>query len=328
VSNRPFSETAIVTKASEKFKLHKLTFWSFSALQMAKSLMNQLGRRICIPVLIAVFVLSANTCVAAADDYSTRSASQLIDDLPQIDSESLAIADYAMYGTFLANDAAISLKLSVFGVPSSRIPAQIRELVRRGPLALPELIKHLDDRRPTKWEVGNKPGYSLSQIPRDAYWWTDFSDEYDPRSSRPSDEKPRTGKMPMMKEFQGRYTMKVADVCYTLIGQIVNRRLVGVHAQPSAGLMVNSPTESPALAEEVRKDWGKADAEELRQSLLADVRATTHSEKWYTKNFNNSALERLRLYFPDTYNALEGDDLKKKMQFEEDEVKRASSQEN
>jgi hypothetical protein len=58
------------------------------------------------------------------------------------------------------------------------------------------------------------------------------------------------------------------------------------------------------------------------------VRATTHSEKWYTKNFNNSALERLRLYFPDTYNALEGDDLKKKMQFEEDEVKRASSQEN
>jgi len=280
--------------------------------------MNQLVRRICIPVLIAVFVLSANTYAATADDYSTRSASQLIDDLPQIDSESLAIADYAMYGTFLPNDAAISLKLSAFGVPSSRIPAQIRELVRRGPLALPELIKHLDDRRPTKWEVGNKPGYNLSQIPRDAYWWTDFSDEYDPRSRRPSDEKPETGKLPMMKEFQGRYTMKVADICYTLIGQIVNRRLVGVHAAPTAGLMVNSPIEVPVLAEKTRNDWKKADAEDLRASLLADLRGTE-------RRFHDSALERLRLYYPDTYNSLEGDDLKRKEQFEKDEAKRESS---
>ncbi len=281
--------------------------------------MKQLGRRIWVPSLLAVFVVSTAISAAAADDYSKKSVSQLIDDLTQIDSEALGIADYAMYGTFLANDAAISLKLSAFGVPSSRIPPQMRELVRRGPLALPELIKHLDDRRPTKWEVGNKPGYSPSQIPRDAYWWTDFSDEYDPRSSRPSDErlheKLGTGKGPMMKEFEGRYAMKVADICYTLIGQIVNRRLVGVHAQPSAGLMVNSPIEAPVLAEEVRNDWGKADAEELRASLLADLRATE-------QRFHNSALERLRLYFPDAYNALEGDDLKKKKQFEEDEAKR------
>jgi len=269
-------------------------------------------------------------CAEAADDYSKKSVSQLIDDLTQIDSEALGIANYAMYRTFLANDAAISLKLSAFGVPSSRIPPQMRELVRRGPLALPELIKHLDDRRPTKWEVGNRPGYSLSQIPQDAYWWTDFSDEYDPRSSRPSDEtlneNPGTGKMPMMKEFQGRYTMKVADICYTLIGQIVNRRLVAVHAQPSAGLMVNSPIEVPALAEEVRNDWGKAGAEGLRASLLADLRATTSSEKGYTQRFNNSALDRLRLYFPETYNALEGDDLKRKERFEEEEAKRESSE--
>jgi hypothetical protein len=287
-------------------------------------MMSQLARRIWIPILVIVFFLSANVLAATDDDYSKKSASQLIDDLTQIDSEALHIAGYAMYGTFLANDTAISLKLSEFGVPSSRIPSQIRELVRRGPLALPELIKHLDDRRPTKWEVGNKPGYSPSQIPRDAYWWTDFSDEYDPRSRRPSDEKPETGKMLMMKEFQGRYTMKVADLCYTLIGQIVSRRLVAVHGAPSAGLMVNSPIEVPALAEEMRKDWGKADAEELRASLLADLRATTHAEKSYTQRFNNSALERLRLYFPDTYNALEGDDLKKKEQFEQDEAKRQS----
>jgi hypothetical protein len=292
--------------------------------------MKQLGRRIWVPSLLAVFVVSTAISAAAADDYSKKSVSQLIDDLTQIDSEALGIADYAMYGTFLANEAAISLKLSAFGVPSSRIPPQMRELVRRGPLALPELIKHLDDRRPTKWEVGNKPGYSPSQVPRDAYWWTDFSDEYDPRSRRPSDErlheKPGTGKGPMMKEFEGRYAMKVADICYTLIGQIVNRHLVAVHAAPTAGLMVNSPIETPAIAEEVRNDWGRADAEELRASLLADLRATASSEKGYTQRFNNSALERLRLYFPETYNALEGDDLKRKEKFEEEEARRESAQ--
>jgi hypothetical protein len=293
-------------------------------------MMKQPGHRIWIPAFIAVLALCTNIRAATSDDYSKKSVSQLIDDLTQIDGEALRITNAAMYGRFLANDAAISRQMGVFGVPPSRIPPQMRELVHRGPVALAELIKHLDDHRPTQWEVGNRPGYSLSQIPRDAYWWTVFSDEYDPRSSRPSDEKlnekPGTGKVPMMKEFEGRYTVKVADLCYTLIGQIVNRHLVAVHAAPTAGLMVNSPIETPALAEEVRNDWGKADPEVLLASLLADLRATTSSEKGYTQRFNNSALERLRLYFPDTYNALEGDDLKKKRQFEEDEVKQGAAQ--
>ena len=278
--------------------------------------MKQLERRTWIPAFVALFALSANISAAAADDYSKKSVAQLIDDLTQIDTQALETASAAMYSRFLANDGAISSLMGVWGVPPSRIPPQMRELVRRGPLALPELIKHLDDRRPTKLEVGNKPGYSTSQIGADAFWWTDFSDEYDPRSRPPSGEKPETP-MPMMKEFQGRYAVKVADICYTLIGQIVNRRLVAAHGQPSAGLMVNSPIEVPALAEEVRNDWGNADAEELRASLLADLRATNHS---------NSALERLRLYFPETYNALEGDDLKKKKQFEGAEAKRDSPQ--
>jgi len=289
-------------------------------------MMKQLVRRIWIPAFIAVLAFSSNLSAAAADDYSKKSVAQLIDDLTQIDSSAPGIDSAAVYSGFLANERSISFQVGVLGVPPPKLPPQMRELVRRGPLALPELIKHLDDRRPTKFEVGNKDDGHSHQVGVDAFWWTDFSDEYDPRSRRPSNEKMET-KMPMMKEFQGRYTVKVADVCYTLIGQIVNRRLLAVRYQPSAGLMVNSPIEVPALAEEVRNDWGKADAEELRASLLADLRATSQSETYYTQRFNNSALERLRLYFPDTYNGLEGDDLKKKEQFEKDEAKRASSHE-
>jgi hypothetical protein len=285
--------------------------------------MKRIGRQIWISILFVVFALSANITAEAADDYSKKSVLQLIDDLTQIDSQTPGIDSAAVYSGFLANERTISFAMGVLGVPPPRISPQMLELVRRGPLALPELIKHLDDRRPTKLEVGNEDdSKSTHQVGVDAFWWMDFSDEYDPRSHRPSDEKPETWKQPMMNEFTGRYTVKVGDVCYVLIGQIVNRRLLAVRYQPSAGLIINSPIVVPALAEKVRNDWPKADAEELRASLLADLRAVNHSETGYTQRFNRSALERIRLYFPDTYNALEGDDLKKKRQFEEDEVKR------
>jgi len=41
------------------------------------------------------------------------------------------------------------------------------------------------------------------------------------------------------------YTVKVGDVCYAIIGQIVNRSLMAVRYQPSAGLVINSPIEMP-----------------------------------------------------------------------------------
>jgi hypothetical protein len=193
------------------------------------------------------------------------------------------------------------------------------ELVRRGPVALSQLIRHLDDRRPTKLEVGDKP--SGSQVGVDAFMWESFSSEYDHRAPHWFDETDlKHQPMPMERAFTGRYTVKVADVCYVLIGQIVNRRLLSVRYQPSAGLIVNSPIESPILAEKVENDWGNADAETLCHSLLEDIRATNQpkriSRAAYTDRFVNPALERLRFYFPDTYKALEGDDLQKRKAFE------------
>src|SRR6266446_5322149 len=115
---------------------------------------------------------------------------------------------------------------------------QRSELVRRGPVALLELIKHLDDKRTTKLEVGNNP--SGSQVGVDAFMFMYFSDEYDSRVPHLI-----RGPSPMEKDFSGRYTVKVADVCFVLIGQIVNRSLLAVRYQPSGGLVVNSPIEAP-----------------------------------------------------------------------------------
>jgi hypothetical protein len=275
-------------------------------------------------------VLSVNITAADSKDYSKRSVTQLIDDLTQIDSLSPGINSAATYYEgFIADDIPGSFQMGVLPVVRPKVPPQMRELVRRGPLALPELMKHLDDRRPTKLEVGNRDSASSSrQVGVDWFMFSYFSDEYDARLFNEKELGNRPRPMDMQKDFQGRYTVKVGDVCYVLIGQIVNRQLLAVRYQASGGVVVNSPIEVPALAEKVRNDWGHADAEMLKASLLADVRTAIDPQQIdqsaYRTKVIHSALQRLRLYFPDTYNALEGDDLKKRKEFEKQESKRQS----
>jgi len=263
------------------------------------------GAKLGIAKLTAVFLvasaMSAYGIPAVGGDYSRKSVTELIDDLAQIDAQSPGINSAAIYEGFIGDSSPGSFQGGALGVAPPRVPPQMSELVRRGPLALPDLIKHLDDRRPTKLEVGNQP--SGMQVGMDAFMFMYFSDEYDsrvPHSIR--------GPSPMEKKFSGRYTVKVADVCFALIGQIVNRSLLAVRYQPSGGLVVNSPIEAPVLAEKVRKDWGDADAGILRQSLLEDIHATNRPKQitraGYTGRFANFALERLRFYFPDAYGRL------------------------
>jgi hypothetical protein len=274
------------------------------------------------------FALSACVIPAIGADNSKSSVDQLIDDLAQIDSQSPGIDSAAIYEGFIADNSSGSFGMGVLGLAPPQVPPQMSELVRRGPLALQELIKHLDDKRPTKLEVGNKP--SGRQIGVDAFAFMYFGDEYDPREPHWfSDKEWKSGPRPMEKNFEGRYTVKVGDVCYVLIGQIVSRRLLAVRYQPSAGLVVNSPIEAPALVEKVKSDWGSADAEMLKASLLTDIHAA-NQPKWiskaeYTERFVNPALQRLRLYFPDSYAALEGDDLQKRKEFERQEIKQRRS---
>jgi hypothetical protein len=133
------------------------------------------------------------------------------------------------------------------------------------------------------------------------------------------------------QSFSGRYSVKVADLCYVLIGQIVNRQLLPLRYQASAGLVVNSPIQAPVLAEKVRRDWGSADAEALKGSLVDDIHGANHrgteSAASYTESVVNPALARLRFYFPDTYAALKGADLKKRIEFEKHDAERRQTAE-
>src|SRR5580704_12865962 len=172
-----------------------------------------LGFGTCIIGLLAAFIPSYGR--PASSDYSQKTVTQLIDDLTQIDSESPGISFSAIYVGFVAEDTSASAWVGHPGVaPPAEVPPQMRELVRRGPIALRELIKHLDDKRPTKLEVGGSPYVFSGKV---------FGYEYDPRVRdwKPFDT--RRGFRWTAMSFKDTYTVKVGDVCFALLGQIVNR---------------------------------------------------------------------------------------------------------
>jgi len=267
-----------------------------------------------------VILLSALSCGAVsalAQDYTKMSNAELIDSLMQIDKPLPGVYGGGWYEVFLAEDVSGKFTGGVLGLNAPKAPPQARELVRRGPRALRELLNHVDDPRPTKLKLGNREKNEEqskpSQVGVDFFLFSYFSDEYDPRVHEASRRRRET----MDKEFDGRYVVKVGDICFALIGQVVNRGLNAARYQASGGIIVNSPIEAPQLAEWIRRDWGVENEDLLRQSLLADVRMDDkHGKDGYHVMLIDAALHRLRFYYPQDYKTLAGDDLRKRKAFE------------
>ncbi len=256
--------------------------------------------------LLLCLVLSSAALSAQSAEEFHRKTEDLIDSLTTLDSRTVGIDSFGMYSSFMADDTPAEFEGGLLGPPPPSTPPMMRELVRRGPAVLPELMAHLSDQHPTKLQVGNPPTTTPSNS--FSFMWMVYGDEYDRRDR----SKPRVRRSDSFLErpFKGGYTVKVGDVCFALIGQIVNRSLTPVRYQPTAGLIVNSPIETPKLIDEVKKDWGAATSADLQASLLADLRSSTVAA------FDAGALARLRFYYPDVYTGLQGSDLKKKTLFE------------
>ena len=254
--------------------------------------------------------------VAAATDLSTASIEALIDDLTLLEAPAPGLDGTALFIAFMADNWIPRFNGGILGSATPKIPPQMRELVRRGLPALPLLIEHLDDDRPTR----------LSVVIDSIFMWGYFSDEYDPRYGpvprklcNPSCmEKDLKAAPDAASPFKRTYVVRVGDICYVLVGQIVNRDLVAVRYQASGGLIINSPLEAPGLIERVKADWAGLDAPAHEASLLADIR--TLDQVWQF----GPAFARLRFYYPVAYAALRDDDLRKREAFETDEKAHAA----
>lgn len=259
-----------------------------------------------ITLLTASLLLAlALATVATADDLAKMDVEKLIDGLAEIDTPAPGLHGTASVRGFLAEDKPLAFGGGVIGSQAPKTSPHMRELVRRGVVVLPELIEHLGDKRPTKLRVGD-----------DFFLFRYFSDECDPRTLRT--EKPAKRIEPLEKEFRGGYTVRIGDACFSIIGQIVNRRYAAIRYQPTAGLVVNSPIEAPTLIDRVKKHWGKLDADAHKAALITDAE-DVNDDWWYAQ----PALVRLRFYYPADYQRLKAGKLKVRIAELEAEEKEA-----
>ncbi len=237
------------------------------------------------------------------------SVQELIDSLCDTDSVVVGAHPTVFTSAFLAIDDAPQFVGGVLGSEAPQANPSMKRLAQLGLEALPELISHLDDRRPTKLKVGGED-IIMSR-------W--FDEEYDPRHRAATDDAeqallPDVDNM-FERQFENEYVVKVGDLCYVLVGQIVNRNLHAVRYQPTSCLVVNSPIESPSLIKRVKRDWGLLTRQEHIDSLRNDL--MNAEGEWD----GMPALSRLRYYYPEVVEDLHAGALRAKI----DEIEHRSS---
>ena len=139
------------------------------------------------------------------------------------------------------------------------------ELVRLGPKALPILLKALDDQTPTKLVMKHDDGFG-------GMW---FANELRGNPGNDAEQKvlatvPRQ-EFGSPRDAISSYTVKIGDVCFVIVGQIVGRSYQAVRYQPTACIVINSPSHDAKLAQQVRTIWSSPEpAQHLLDSLLLD----------------------------------------------------------
>lgn len=265
-------------------------------------------------LFLAALLLTTALKVDSREAYTKMSNHQLIAQLVNINSETVGIHALSSFDGFIAEknpELEFLGGIIQFGdgtKPNTpKINPIAQELVRRGLSTLPDLIHGLEDKRETKLKVG---GGFLVEF---------FSNEYDPKN-RPEQPKFKDRKEQFeyfIKQFEeeskqevgfrGLYTIKVGDVCYDLIGQIVNRYLIPVRYQPSRIMIVNSPIQRPELIQRVKDDWRNVTPEMHFESLVTDLKQTDY------KQHAIQAIKRLTFYYPEKFAALKQGDLGEKI---------------
>lgn len=122
----------------------------------------------------------------------------------------------------------------------------LRDLVALGPDALPFLLAALDDRTPTGIVV-TSDGFIGGMTFADELWLnTAIPAEAAVQASRPVRRAPTSDK------HIASYTVTIGDVCLVAIGQIVGRAYSVVRYQPTAIIVINSPTRDKDLRSVVK----------------------------------------------------------------------------
>ena len=171
------------------------------------------------------------------------------------------------------------------------------QLVKLGPKALPFLLDSLDDPTPTKLVIRHDSAFGMM--------W--YANELDGNPNNSAEQKV-LAPLPLDRFWKNpgegvpSYMVKIGDVCFVAIGQIVSRKYESVRYQPTACIVLNSPTHDTNIAALVRAIWSSRDpGQNLFDSLMLDfaTRGNLSERGWgVASSLQAGAAMRLLYYYP------------------------------
>ena len=202
----------------------------------------------------------------------------LIDQLTQVDRQDTGYSGSVSGSSFLPLGESQTGTMLLFQKPNDASEA-LKSLVKLGTRALPKLLEHLKDDRPTKIVVRHQGGLGGLFIMQD-------------EEEKKKEDKQKGGFGGGFGTVETQYTVMVGDLCFVAIGQIVNRHYAAVSYVPTAIISVTSVPKSKAVREEVVRLWSNLTPEKHRDSLVRDLLETDDE---YVRN---GASYRLAYYYP------------------------------
>lgn len=225
---------------------------------------------------------SAQGAASATHAANEAGVRRLIDALATISEEGMGYSGAYAGSDFLPYADASQPGMVLLGRPAPAPSGALRSLVELGAPAVPALVACLADARPTRL------------APVQGLEWTGFADEYD--INRRTDAEPPAGAIASGDAGIPRtvpYQVTVGDLCFVALGQIVNRAFNAVRYQASGGMVISSPSRSPALRQLVEAGLRGFSAERHRAGLVRDFREPDGPVR------REGAALRLAFYFPE-----------------------------
>ena len=144
----------------------------------------------------------------------------------------------------------------------------LKSLVALGRAAIPSLLNHLDDNRPTRLVISSYITFA-------------YSDGLSGRVRELDD---------LSRESE--HTVRIGDLCYLALGQIVNKDYAVVRAFGISTCVLLSPPKSPLFCKKIREQWARLTDREHRELLGSDLCSDGPNECL-------GAAYRLQFYYPD-----------------------------
>ena len=152
-----------------------------------------------------------------------------------------------------------------------------KEIVSRGRNIIPNLLHHMNDSKKSKLKI---------DIIGNALRLTQFKVEYEYKELKLKYQNEKINEI-----NSASYCITVGDLCFFLLGQIVNRDYKIVYYEPTGCAYINSPSVDPYILKQIMIDWSDFDENSQKEQLLADYKYFAGSRKIETLN-------RILIYFP------------------------------